>query len=250
MIKLQTILTIITSILLLACNNSSIKETDDLIRANIEVIEQENEYNLRYFNLLNAEGHRTLNDNAYHLLNIKSSDSISTDKLDAIISRFDDEFYITEINTLNKSKDDYNNSILSKDSLTSRNYLAIFKNHLIHFIYQMFDYCGPDPRFQKIKTFSQVITKNPTKNKEVEILLSLGAFDSSYVYNIYIGGYDDSLGLDASQVTDTLITKNGFGKYVYTPKESGLQIIKGVMELKTKHGPKFQAFETEVYIRE
>tara|TARA_B100000809_G_C14981782_1_gene474782 strand:+ start:104 stop:847 length:744 start_codon:yes stop_codon:yes gene_type:complete len=246
---MNKLIIILFSILLFSCDNSDTQEINKLLAENIEVIERVNDLEIDNFYRLKAGGNNLLNNNLFHLLSINYYDSIPTDTLNIFISKFDDHFFKVEKDLVNNSKDDYNNSLLSNDSLISKNYLEIFKNHLINFTYQSFNYCGPDSRFNKIKVFSQIITNNPTTNNEVEMLFSLGAFDSSYVYKIYLGGYNDSLGLNSSLITDTLLTENGFGRYKFNPKESGLQTISGVMELKTKFGPKYYPFSTDVYIR-
>ena len=247
---MNKLFTILFSILLFSCENSETQETNKLIAENIEVIERANASEIDMLHRLEAEGVNLLNADLFYLLSIKSSISIPNDTLNTIISKVDSDFYTDEIELLKNSKNNYNTSTFSNDTLTQRNYLAIFKSHLINFIYQRINYCGSDPRFNKIKFFSEIITNNPTTNKEVEMSFSLGVFDSNYVYKIYLGGYTDSLGLNSSLVTDTVLTENGFGKYKFIPKESGLQTISGVMELKTKSGPKYHPFSTEIYISE
>lgn len=236
--KIIIYLTVI--ILLISCQQKN-DNSSELLTFNREAIDRQNEFDIRFLNLIDSK--------TKYLLNIERTDSINSDSLEAVIVNVDEAYFNESIEKLHKLKDNYNSSLTNNDSLISSNYLSLFKNELIHHTFSYMNYCAPDPAYNFNKTFSEVTTLNPKKDKNVDVLISLGLFDTLFVKTIYIGGFD-SLGLNSDLIEDTIFTEKGFGKYSFTPKNSGLNKIKGVFEVKTKRGPKYIPFETDVLINE
>ena len=236
----KIIIYLVVIILLISCQQNN-DNSSELLTFNKEAIDRQNEFDIRPLNLIDSK--------TKYLLNIEVVDSINSDSLKAVFTNIDDTYFNESIERLHKLKDNYNSSLKNNDTLISSNYLSLFKNELIHHTFSSMNYCAPNPTYNYNKTFSEVITLNPKKDKKVDVLISLGLFDTLFVNSIYIGGFD-SLGLNADLIEDTIYTEKGFGKYSFVPKNSGVNKIKGVFEVKTKRGPKYIPFETDVLINE
>ena len=215
-------------ILLISCQQNN-NNSSELLTFNKETIDRQNEFDIRFLNLIDSK--------TKYLLNVEITDSINSDSLKAVITSIDDTYFNESIERLHKLKDNYNSSLKNNDTLISSNYLSLFKNELIHYTFSSMNYCAPDPTYNYNKTFSEITTLNPKKDKKVDVLISLGLFDTLFVNSIYIGGFD-SLGLNSDLIEDTIYTEKGVGKYSFVPKKIAVIISKGVFEVNTKSGPK------------
>ncbi len=225
---------------LFACQQKKDEDFNELLKFNTETINRQNEIDIRFLNLINSK--------TKYLLSIENPDSISSDSLNAIFKDRDTTFFNQAISKLKILKEKYNASINSQNYGIQKNYLALFKRELIHFTLTSMEYCSPTPpEYNYPKVFSEITTLNPTKGKSVDVVLSLGLFDTMLVKTIYIGGYDTT-GLNARLITDTIFTEKGFGRYSFVPTKSGINTIKGVFEIKTKRQPKYTPLEVNVLI--
>jgi len=237
---LPYLILLIVSSAIAGCNQFTEEHINsELLNENINNLNRQITYDQRYLNLIN--------DRFKKLLDISYPDSIDDKILKEAFKNIDSLYFKESTTLILTLKENYNESLISKDSLYSKNYLVLFKSELINYCYESIEFCGPDPRYNELRTFTKVLTLKPTQNKVVDLLISKGRFDTSFVDKIYIGGVD-SAGFNSSLITDTLFTEKGFGKYSFTPTKKGINVIQGVFEFKTKRGLKYKSFETEIYV--
>ena len=104
--------------------------------------------------------------------------------------------------------------------------------------------CSSEIEHKGIVFTENICCKN---NENVELKIAYGAIDFIETYNIYINGYKDGE-YRSDLITDTIVAKDGYGIYNFVPKQIGDNIVSGVIEIKTKHGPLYYPFTKTITV--
>lgn len=160
-------------------------------------------------------------------------------------SEFDSVYHKENFQEIDDKLGLLNNSILSQELKENLFYLIrndIFNLYLNNII---------GPCYSEIHHRWLVFIENncPKVNEKIELKISYGAIDFIDTYNIYIGGYKDG-SYRSDLISDSLVAKDGYGIYDFVPKQTGDTIIEGVVEIKTRKGPKYYPFSKKITIFE
>ena len=102
-LKLTLYLSVI--LLLVSCQERD-TNSSEILKNNIDALNRQNEFDIRFLNLIDSK--------TKHLLNLERPNPINSDSLDTVIANVDETYFNESIEKLQKLKNNYNSSLKSK----------------------------------------------------------------------------------------------------------------------------------------